>query len=115
MSVNYLKLGKEIKRARKEKGWTQAYLAERIDKSEQYISAIENASRQVSLKCILDIAEVLELSLDAIFGLEGRGKTQSLSFWDVLMKDCTPYEKQVMSDIIEAVKLILHNNQQLLQ
>ena len=96
MSINYMKVGKEIKRVRKERGWTQAYLAEMVDVSNQYISAIENASKGVSLQVVFDIAEVLDVSLDVLFGTGMRERSVCLTNADLLLADCNAYEEQVL-------------------
>ena len=57
-------IGKRIARQRKIKGYTQEELAEKTDLSVGYISGIESGNKVASLKNMLNIANVLELSLD---------------------------------------------------
>lgn len=110
MAINYVKVGKEIKRIRKEKGWTQAYLAEMVDISDQYISAIENASKCASLQVIFNLAEVLDISLDILFGIRKRNHSEYSTKADRLLEDCSIYEEEFLIQVLEAVKLLLREN-----
>lgn len=56
-----IKIYKNIKKLRLEKGYSQAKLAELIGLSEDYISLIENGKRTPSLKRLIIIADVLEI------------------------------------------------------
>lgn len=110
MAINYVKVGKEIKRIRREKGWTQAYLAELVDLSNQYISAIETAHKTASLQVIFDIAEVLDVSLDVLFGTGKPNIQIHLSSADLMLQDCTEKEEQILLDLLDAAKRILREN-----
>ena len=63
----YEKAGKQIQLLRKQKGLTQAELAEAIDSSQKYISEVENGHKEPSLKFYMKIANFFEVSLDSIF------------------------------------------------
>ncbi len=52
-------LARELRSARKKKGWTQAQLAQRLEVSQQYISKIETGRETLSLDAIERIAETL--------------------------------------------------------
>lgn len=110
MAINYVKVGKEIKRIRKERGWTQAYLAEMVDISDQYISAIENASKCASLQVIFNLAEVLDISLDILFGTRKKNQSEHLTNADRLLEDCNIYEEEFLLQMLEAAKQLLREN-----
>lgn len=57
-------IGRRIAKQRKIKGYTQEELAEKSDLSVGYISGIESGNKVASLKNMLKIANVLEMSLD---------------------------------------------------
>jgi transcriptional regulator with XRE-family HTH domain len=60
MRKNGLKaLGQKIKKLRKSKGFTQVELAVELNLSPSYVAAIEQASRQPSLKTLKKIAKIL--------------------------------------------------------
>ena len=61
-------IGKKIQEARKDKGYTQEYVAEKIDKSVDTFRGIENGRSVGSLESLLNICNVLEITLDYIFG-----------------------------------------------
>lgn len=56
-----IKIYKNIKKLRLEKGYSQAKFAELTGLSEDYISLIENGKRTPSLKRLIIIADILEI------------------------------------------------------
>lgn len=57
-------IGKKIKDKRQQKRISQERLAELVDVTPSYISNIESGNRVASLPTMLEIAKVLDLSLD---------------------------------------------------
>ena len=66
MPVDYVKLGVRIKGRREKAKMSQAELASEADISTQHISNIENAKTKVSLERIVDIANILNCSVDEL-------------------------------------------------
>lgn len=66
MPVDYVKLGARIRARREKARMSQAELASAADISTQHISNIENAKTKVSLERIVDIANVLDCSVDEL-------------------------------------------------
>lgn len=60
-------LGREIKRQRKEKGWTQEYLAQLVDLTPRSIMYIENRGQHPSLNVFYLLVTLLEISVDQFF------------------------------------------------
>lgn len=60
-------LGKEIKRKRKAKGWTQEYLAQLVDLTPRSIMYIENRGQHTSLNAFYKIVTLLDISVDEFF------------------------------------------------
>lgn len=60
-------LGNNIKRIRKEKEWTQEYLAEKAGISVPFMTQIELARKQPSLEVIEKIAKALDVPYDVLF------------------------------------------------
>ena len=60
-------LGREIKRKRKDKGWTQEYLAQLLDRTPRSIMYMENRGQHPSLNVLFKIATLLEISIDQFF------------------------------------------------
>ncbi len=59
----YIKLGKNIKKRRKEIGLTQQELAERLELSLNFIGKIEVAFSKPSLETLLKIADCLDITI----------------------------------------------------
>lgn len=60
-------IGNRIQQARKDKGYTQEYVAEKIEKSIDTYRGIENGRSVGSLESLLNICNILEITLDYIF------------------------------------------------
>lgn len=52
---------------RADRGWSQAYLAERLEVSRQSVNAIETGKYDPSLPLAFKIARLFEMSIEAIF------------------------------------------------
>lgn len=66
-------LGARIKALRKQKGWSQERLAERVGISTQYLSNIERGKENPTLYLLLRLADSLRVSLAEIFDFEAEG------------------------------------------
>lgn len=66
----YEKLGKNIKKRRKELGITQEKLAEKINKDLGFVGKIEIAFSRPSFNTIIDISEALDISLKDLFDFD---------------------------------------------
>ena len=60
-------LGREIKRKRKDRGWTKEYLAQLLDRTPRSIMYMENRGQHPSLNVLFKIATLLEISIDQFF------------------------------------------------
>lgn len=60
-------LGKNIKKARKNKKLSQNKLAEILDISREHLAKIETAKRSISLGLLFDLSEALEISEKELF------------------------------------------------
>lgn len=76
-------IGRRISNQRKMLGMTQEQLAEKVDLTVGYISGIESGNKIASLKNMLKIANVLELSLDFML-LSG----VRIDIWTHFMRGC---------------------------
>ena len=62
--LNLKEIGNRIKKYRKQKGFTQAQLAEIIDISTIHMSHLETGSVAMSLECMIKVCNALEVSPD---------------------------------------------------
>ena len=115
MFINYQLLGKRIKEVRRARGISQEVLAERSELSAQYVSQIETAVRQASLRSLVNIANVLEVSVDALlYGNRTMDYAEYCGEVEALLGDSTAYEKRVLFEIVTEAKRILKENRRLL-
>jgi len=63
----YEKLGKNIRKFRTEKGFSQEYLSELVEANLAFVGHVERFERRISLNKLLKIANVLEISLGDLF------------------------------------------------
>ena len=57
-------LGAALKRAREEKGWTQAYVAELVDRDSRTIMNIENKGQYPSFDLFVKLITMFDVSVD---------------------------------------------------
>ena len=60
-------LGQNIRILRKQRGWTQAELAEKINVTTPFMTLVERGQRGVSLSTVEDLASVFEVTLSTLF------------------------------------------------
>ena len=66
MTLDYLKVGTRIKKARIDRKLTQAELAEKLDLSNNYISSIERGNAIPSLETFISICNALNVTADML-------------------------------------------------
>ncbi len=63
----YLKIGKNIRKYRLQRGLSQEKLSELISANDKFIGHIERAERMPSLKKLVKVAQVLEIDMKYLF------------------------------------------------
>ena len=63
----YRKLGKNIRKYRLEKNFSQEKLSELLDANPKFIGHVERVERFISLKKLIQISAILEVSLSNLF------------------------------------------------
>lgn len=64
MYYDLVESGKRIKNLRKEKGWTQELLAEKIGVTREYLGKIEKGDRGASIDLLIELCKCFNTSLD---------------------------------------------------
>lgn len=59
-----------IKKYRKLRGYSQEFLAEKIDRTREHVNKIENGKQTVGLNTFIRLAYALEVSLEELAGLK---------------------------------------------
>ena len=65
--MDYRSIGKNLQKARQDKGLTQEALAGMVNCSPKYISEVERGNKIPALKLLIDMLNALEVSADPIF------------------------------------------------
>ena len=63
-----IRLGQRISRLRKQRGWTQAEMAERIGIDRSFLADVERGKRNISILNLELIANGLQVSLSRLLG-----------------------------------------------
>ena len=110
MELDYVSIGKRIKKYRIELGLKQSQLAEKSGVEPSNISHIERAATKVSLPTLVNIANALEVSLDEIV-YDGLIKNEHISIKEIneLLVDCEREELTALIQIIKTTKNIMRN------
>lgn len=111
MAIDYQGIGSRIREKRKQKGWSQAELAEASGIESSNISHIERAATKLSLPTLISIANALESTLDElVYDSLVQSAPISCDRINALLSDCTPSELKSLAQILETTKTVLRNN-----
>lgn len=98
--MDYIALGKNIKRERRNQNLTQEQLAELVNISTVFLSQIETANRIPSLETAYKIASCLHIPLDNLINdMNSSIKTDI----DCLLTNRTSKEKQFISNVVRTI------------
>ena len=108
MKIEYRKLGKRLKDKRKKQGLTQEKLAEYVNLSVSHLSHIENGNEKTSLQTIVNIANILNISLDELLDLDLGKRSMFITVReiDLLFKDCTIEERKILINNLNCLKKV---------
>ncbi len=98
-------LGKEIKRKRKAKGWTQEHLAQLVDLTPRSIMYIENRGQHTSLNAFYKIVTLLDISVDEFFYPDKLGsENEHRKHIDRLLNGMDEKELTIIEGTAEAIR-----------
>lgn len=104
VEMDYRAVGKRIRNERIGIELTQAELAEKVNVTTAYIGQIERGERKFSIETLLNIATVLNISVDYLLREEDNLYTASLhQQMTSLLNDRSPEDIAMAIDIIKAV------------
>ncbi|MDE7244251.1 MAG: helix-turn-helix domain-containing protein [Oscillospiraceae bacterium] len=96
--------GKEVKRKRKGKGWTQEHLAQLVDLTPRSIMYIENRGQHTSLDAFYKIVTLLDISVDEFFYPEKRnGANECRKHLDRMLNGMDERELSIMETVAEGI------------
>ena len=98
-------IGTKIQNARNDKGYTQEYVAEKIDKSVDILRSIENGRSIGSVETLLNLCNILEITLDYIFAdlLDKKGEILDNKLYENF-QELSLEQKELLNVIIEHMK-----------
>lgn len=98
-------IGVKIQQARKEKGYTQEYVAEKIEKSVDILRSIENGRSVGSVETLLNICNLLGVTSDYIFSdlLDKRDEILDNKLYQNF-KELNLKDKELINIIMEYMK-----------
>ncbi len=98
------KIGKQIQKIRKQKGYTQEKFAEMVDLSTNYLSDIERGKSFPRPEKLVAIMNALECSADDIFAdVIGVGYKIKISRLTDRLDTLSPENRQLVMDLLEVL------------
>ncbi len=105
MEIDYLGIGRRIRKFRLERGFTQEKVAEMAGLTPAHFSHVETGNTKVSLPSLLQIALSLDVTLDdLVCDSLAHTKHVAMKEMDVLLSDCSDAEARALVKIMEAGK-----------
>lgn len=102
--INYISIGKQIKKKRLDQGMTQEVLAEKVNISIPHISRIENGSSSPSLQTLVDICNALNITIDDLMQDSlPAAKKRIRGRLDEILADCTPAEMNMIVNVVDVL------------
>ena len=99
-SYDYEPIGKRVKKIRKKRGFTQEYIAEKLDVSCQHISDIERGLNGMSVPSLMMLCRILDIDADYIlFGTVTRSENNPIT---QIMSRMTPQQSLHAEEILSA-------------
>ncbi len=96
--------GREVKRKRKAKGWTQEHLAQLVDLTPRSIMYIENRGQHTSLNVFYRIATILDISVDEFFYPDKHnGENECRKHIDRMLSGMDERELAIMESAAEGI------------
>lgn len=103
--LDFHALGREIKRKREAKGWTQEYLAQLVDRTPRSIMYIENRGQHPSLNTFYQLVTLLDISVDQFFFPDKlNGESSCRKHIDVLLNSMDEKELTIMETTAEGLQ-----------
>ena len=94
---DFQNIGAALKHAREEKGLTREQLAEKINKAPRHIQAIENEGQMPSVRLLIHLVRMFDISLDQyIFPEKSAGKSTTRRQVDTTLDDLDDRELMII-------------------
>ncbi len=94
-------LGENIRNLRVGKGWTQVYLADRLQITAPFLAQIESGKRGTSLELVESVAELFEIPIASLFLEKTPNRSETKT--QVRNIELKTAEKQLQETISESI------------
>lgn len=113
MELDYKAIGARIRQLRKKLNLSQEGFAEKANISVQHLSHIETANTKLSLPVLVNIANSLGTTPDALL-CDSVENSKNTYFKEIseLLSDCTVEEVRIVTEVATATVSALHKNKQ---
>lgn len=102
--IDYVSMGKRIRKYRTAKGMTQSDLAEAVKKTNTTISHIEVGSGKPELNTVVSIANALDVSMDMLLCDSVKNSIPAYEYELMeMLKACTPEELRFIAAVIPSM------------
>lgn len=108
--IDYSSIGKRIQKIRRSRGITQETLAEKVNVSIPHISRIENGFSSPSLQTLVDICNVLGITIDNLMqdSLPAARPNMSRRL-EAILADCSTAELAFIENVLPALLREIRN------
>ena len=101
--LDFHALGREIKRKREAKGWTQEYLAQLVDRPPRSIMYCENRGQHPSLNTFYQMVTMFGISVDEYFYPDMGADEAAKKRIGILLNSLSENELRLVERIINAI------------
>ena len=101
--LDFQALGREIKRKREAKGWTQEYLAQLVDRTPRSIMYFENRGQLPSLNTFYQMVTMFGISVDEYFYPDMGADEAAKKRIGILLNSLSENELRLVEGIINAI------------
>ena len=102
--LDFHALGREIKRKREAKGWTQEYLAQLVDRTPRSIMYFENRGQHPSLNTFYQMVTMFDISVDQYFYPSKNKGSECRKRIDAMLGSLDEKELKIVEATIQAMK-----------
>lgn len=106
LGIDYGAIGRRLKTARINKGMKQDEIANILDTSQSYVSAIETGEKKLGLATFIKLCRIYDVSLDYVL-FDNLPMKQTLNpDFDEVVSDCNEKERRFLLLLIKEAKEI---------
>lgn len=102
MELDRRAIGRRIQEQREKLGFTQQYIYDKIDISQNHYSRVENGHVGIAIEKLLQISDILNISIDYI--LKGTDSNNKKSEFETKYDTLSSKQQQFINQQIESLK-----------